>query len=319
MPTRPTTCRSFRFGVDLQSPLPGQTWQESARTIEALGYSTVFVPDHFDEGLGPIAALATAAAATTTLRVGTLVLACDFRHPAVLARELATVDLLSEGRLEVGLGAGWKPSDYATSGITMDTPGVRVNRLIEHTFVLRDLFGGGPVSFEGKHYRIDGLVGSPRPATAGGPPILIGGGGPRLLRFAGEAADIVGINASVRSGSWDTDTALDALPEAIDRKVEWVREGAGDRFDQLELSCWLAAVQITDDAVATASNLAALFGIEDRGSHELLDSPLNLIGTLDEMEDRLRRRRDRWGINYVVVPGHQAMELAPLVADLAGV
>src|SRR6478736_784899 len=130
----------FRFGVELGSSLPGRTFADSARELEGLGFSTVFVPDHFDEGLGPLTAMATAAAATTTLNVGALVLDCDFRHPAVLARELASIDLLSEGRLEIGLGAGWKRLDYDHSGIPMDPPKVRVDRLIEHTEVLKGLF-----------------------------------------------------------------------------------------------------------------------------------------------------------------------------------
>ena len=148
----------FRFAVDLQRPLAGSSWTDSVREVEALGYSTMFVPDHFDEGVGPIAALATAAAITTTLRVGPLVFDCDFRHPAVLARELATIDLLSEGRLEVGLGAGWKNLDYTRSGIPMDPPKVRVDRMIEHTQVLQGLFAGGPFSFTGDHYTITCLL-----------------------------------------------------------------------------------------------------------------------------------------------------------------
>src|SRR5438067_9017260 len=137
------TPRPFRFGVDLQASLPGRSFADSARELEDLGFSTVFVPDHFDEGLGPITAMATAAAATTTLNVGSLVLDCDFRHPAVLARELASVDALSGGRLEVGLGAGWKRLDYERSGIPMDSPKVRVDRMIEHATVLKGLFAEG--------------------------------------------------------------------------------------------------------------------------------------------------------------------------------
>src|SRR5437660_8932972 len=157
------TPRPFRFGVDLQASLPGRSFADSARELEALGYSTAFVPDHFDEGLGPIAAMATIAAATTTLNVGSLVLDCDFRHPAVLARELASIDLLSEGRLEVGLGAGWKRLDYDHSGIAMEPPRVRGDRLIEHTMVLKGLFAGGPFSFKGEHYTITELPRTPAP------------------------------------------------------------------------------------------------------------------------------------------------------------
>src|SRR5713226_2056999 len=177
--------RRFRFGVDLQHPFADHSWTDTVREIESLGYSTVFVPDHFAEGLGPITALATAAAVTSTIHVGTLVLDCDFRHPAVLSRELATIDLLSKGRLEVGLGAGWKRLDYDRSGVRMDPPKVRVDRMIEHTRVLKGLFADGPFSFNGDHYTITNLDGSPAPYRPGGPPIVIGGGSPRVLRFAG--------------------------------------------------------------------------------------------------------------------------------------
>ena len=244
--------RRFRFAVELHEPFAGCSWTETVRETEALGYSTMFVPDHFDEGLGPISAMAAAAAVTTTMNVGTLVLDCDFRHPAVLARELATIDLLSEGRLEVGLGAGWKNLDYERSGIPMDRPGARVDRMIEHTAVLKGMFSPGPFSFAGDHYRIDELDGTPSPFREGGPPILIGGGAPRVLRFAGATADIVGVNASVLSGEIDVDAAQDAAADRIDRKIEWIREGAGDRFDDLEFNAWLAVVELTDDPVGVS-------------------------------------------------------------------
>jgi probable F420-dependent oxidoreductase len=164
------SARPFRFAADLHGPLAGRTWLDSARELEMLGFSTLFVPDHFDEGLGPIAAMAGAAAVTRTLKVAPLVFDCDYRHPAVLARELATIDMLSEGRLEVGLGAGWKRLDYDRAGITMDPPKTRVDRMIEHTQILKALFAEEPVTFEGEHYRITDLPGTPRPYTPGGPP-----------------------------------------------------------------------------------------------------------------------------------------------------
>src|SRR4051812_42258497 len=207
------TSHPFRFAIDCQATFDGRTFAQTAQEAESLGYSTLFVPDHFDEGLGPIAAMATAASVTTTLRVGALVLDCDFRHPTVLARELATIDVLSEGRLEVGLGAGWKTLDYARTGIEMARPGVRVSRLIEHAAVLKGLWGEGPFTFDGEHYNVNDLDGTPAPHTPGGPPILVGGGGPRLLRWAGATADIVGVNASIHSGEIDEAAAQDALAE----------------------------------------------------------------------------------------------------------
>jgi probable F420-dependent oxidoreductase len=307
--------RRFRFGIDLQFPLDGSSWPDSAREIEALGYSTMFVPDHFDEGIGPIAAMATAVAITTTLNVGTLVLDCDFRHPAVLARELATIDQLSTGRLEVGLGAGWKRLDYERSGIPMDPPKVRVDRMIEHTRVLKGLFTGEPFSFHGDHYDITELEGTPAPHRTGGPPILIGGGAPRVLRFAGAEADIVGVNASIHSGEIDTAAAHDGLPERIDEKLSWVREGAGERFDDLELNAWLAVADVTDDSAAMGEALAAVF---EADAKDVLASPLALVGSASEIAERLHERRERWGYSYHVIPGDKARDFAPIVAELTG-
>ena len=311
MPTR----RPFRFGIDLQSSLPGRSFADSARELEALGYSTAFVPDHFDEGLGPIAAMATAAAATTTLNVGSLVLDCDFRHPAVLARELASIDLLSEGRLEVGLGAGWKRLDYVRSGIAMDPPGVRVDRMIEHARVLKGLFADGPFSFAGQHYTIRELDGTPAPHRPGGPPVLVAGGAKRVLTFAGEIADIVGVNASIHSGEIDTEAAKDSLAERFDEKVGWVRAGAGPRFDDIEINAWIAIARLTDDGAGVAESLAPMY---ETDAASVRSSPLTLIGSLDEISDVLQERRDRWGYSYIVLPGEQAHELAPVVAALAG-
>ncbi len=305
----------FRFGVEVHAPLEGRTWVDTVRELEGLGYSTMFVPDHFDEGFGPIAAMASAAAVTTTMRVGALVFDCDYRHPAVLARELATIDLVSEGRLEVGLGAGWKRLDYERSGIAMDRPGVRVDRMIEHTTILKALFTGESVTFHGEHYRITDLPGTPVPYTAGGPPILIGGGAPRVLRFAGATADIVGLNASIHSGEIDTAAAHDAMPERIDEKLGWLREGAGARLDQLEINAWLAAAEVTDDTAAVADVMGQLFSADPK---DVLDSPLTLIGSIGECADRLHARRERWGYSYTVIPGEKAHDFAPLVAQLSG-
>lgn len=306
--------RPFRFATDLHAPLFGRTWLDSAREAEQLGYSTVFVPDHFDEGPGPIAAMAAFAAVTRQLKVGALVLDCDFRHPAALARELATIDVISEGRLEVGLGAGWKRVDYDRSGIAMDRPGVRVSRLIEHTAVLKGLWADGPFSFAGEHYAIAELDGTPAPYRPGGPPILVGGGAPRLLRWAGATADIVGVNASIHSGEIDEAAAQDAQADRIDEKVAWVREGAGDRFGDVELNAWLAAAELTDDR-ATVEGIAALFGTD---ASSLRQSPLALVGSPGDVAEMLNERRDRWGYSYHVIPGDKAQDFAPLVADLTG-
>jgi probable F420-dependent oxidoreductase len=307
--------RRFRFAVDLQNTFSDTTWTDTVRHVEAMGYSTLFVPDHFDEGFGPIAAMAAAAAVTTTINIGPLVLDCDFRHPAALARELATIDVLSEGRLELGLGAGWKRLDYERSGIPMDPPKVRVERMIEHATVLKGLFADGPFTFNGEHYRISDLDGTPRPHRPGGPPLLIGGGGKRVLRWAGANADIVGVNASIHSGEIDSAAAQDAAAERIDEKVAWVKEGAGDRFDDLELNAWLSVAEVTDDALATAQLLSGMFAV---APDAVLESPLVLVGSPSEIAERLHARRERWGYSYHVIPGDKAVEFAPIVGELTG-
>ena len=310
-----TNPHPFRFGADMQATLEGSSWTESAREVESLGYSTLFVPDHFDEGYGPIAAMTAAAVVTTTLNVGALVMACDFRHPAVLARELASIDQISEGRFEVGLGAGWKRLDYERSGIPMDTPKVRVDRMIEHMAVLKGLFGSEPFTFAGDHYTITDLDGTPKPYREDGPPFLIGGGGKRVLSHAARFADIVGVNPSIHSGAVDTAAAQDALPESIDEKFGWVRAAAGDRMPTIELNSWLSVASVTDDAPGFAAALAAVFEAEPEA---VLTSPLTLIGTASQIAERLHERRQRWGYSYVVIPHDQVRAFAPIVAELTG-
>jgi probable F420-dependent oxidoreductase len=310
--------RRFRFGVQLHAPLPGLTWAASARRVEELGYSTLFLPDHFGEQLAPIAAMTAAAAATETLTVGSLVFDNDFRHPVVLAAETATIDALFEGRVEVGLGAGWKRTDYDTSGIPMDPPGMRVDRLEEAATILRGLWSGEPFTHHGTHYEITELVGHPRPHTPGGPPLLLAGGAPRMLRIAGAMADIVGVNPSIHSGEIDADAARDGLADRMDRKFEWVREGAGDRFDDLEFNAWVPVVAVTDDARAVAEMIAPGFGLDGEDADSVLDSPMALVGTTGEIAERLHQRRERWGFSYHVVQNEAAETLAPVVAELAG-
>jgi len=310
-----TSERPFRFAVELHTAFEGRSWADTVREVEALGYSTLFVPDHFDEGLGPITAMASAVMVTSTLRVGSLVFDCDYRHPAILAREIASIDALSEGRVELGLGAGWKKWDYDVSGIPMDRPGVRVDRMIEYTTIMRALFREEPVTFEGRHFRITGLPGTPRPYRAGGPPILIGGGAPRVLKFAGANADIVGLNASIHSGEVDTAAAHDAMPARIDEKSAWLREGAGARYDEIEINAWLAAAEVTDDTEGVAAVMGELFSADPK---DVLESPLTLIGSTAECADRLQSRRERWGYSYITIPGEKARDFAPLVAQLTG-
>lgn len=307
--------RPFRFGVQAKTAQSRAEWVELARRVEDRGYSTMTMPDHFDDQLDPAVALMAAADATETLRIGTLVFANDYRHPVVLAKETATLDLLSEGRLELGLGAGWMTSDYAEAGIELARAGIRIERMIETVEILEGLFADGPFTHRGEHYTIDGMEGTPKPHQRPHPPFLIGGGGPRMLRTAGRLADIVGINPNLAAGVIDADTAADAVPDRYTEKVGWVREGAGDRFADIELQVRTFIVQVTDDRQGAAEMLSAGMNISiDDG----LQSPLALLGTPAQIAEDLRARRDRWGFSYIVVGADQFEEFAPVVAELAG-
>jgi probable F420-dependent oxidoreductase len=309
--------RKFRFGAELKGPFPGLTWQQTVQRVEELGYSTLFVPDHFQLQYGPITAMASAAAYSDTLHVGSLVFDNDYRHPVTLAMEMATIDEISQGRLEFGIGAGWKTLDYEQSGIPLDPPKVRVERMMEAVVAIKALFGPDPVDLAGQHYQLAGVTGTV-PHTPGGPPLLIAGGAKRMLRFAGEHASIVGVNPSIHSGAIDADSAADALAERMDQKVEWVKEGAGERFDDLEINAWVAVASLTDDAAGFAEVLAPGFGLDGQDPLAVLDSPMTMVGTVEEIGERLHERRDRWGFSYHVVQGDKALEMAPVVAALAG-
>jgi probable F420-dependent oxidoreductase len=288
---------------------------ELARRVEGLGYSTLSVPDHLDDQFAPMPALATAAAATKTLRVGALVFDNDYKHPLVLAKELATLDVLSEGRVEIGIGAGWMRSDYDQAGITYDPPGVRVERLVEGLAVLEGVLSGEPFSFEGTHYRIDGHTGRPLPVQRPRPPILIGAGGPRMLRIAGREADIVGINPMITSGSVDAAAMADMVPSRVDAKVAAVRDGAGDRIGEIELNVRAFIVRITDDRREVAESMAGFMGITPE---DVLEMPFSCIGTPAQIADDLRANRERWGFSYVIVGAVDVDSFAPVVAELAG-
>jgi probable F420-dependent oxidoreductase len=308
--------RPFRFGVQLATARSGAEWADLARNAEDLGYSTLFVPDHFDENLAPVPALAAAAAATTTLKVAPLVLDNDYKHPVVTAKELATIDLLSDGRLEVGLGAGWMASDYERSGIPMDEPGVRVDRLEEGIAVIKGLFGEGEVDFTGDHYQVTGLNGWPKPVQRPMPPFLIGGGRPRTLRLAAREADIVGVNPSIQSGRTDAAAAKDGVAEQTDRKLGWLREAAGDRYDDIEINFLIFACVVTDDRQGTVEAMAPMFGLSP---HDVAEYPHAWVGSVDQICEHLEAGRDRWDASYLVVQGVEGMAAAaPIVARLAG-
>jgi len=314
--------RRFRFGIQVRGAATAPAWLAKARATESLGYASLMLPDHFHEQLGPIAALTAAAMVTRSLQLGVLVFANDFRHPVVLAKELATLDMVSGGRVCVGLGAGWARSDYDPAGIACDPAGTRIERLAESLTVLKGLFADGPLTFQGRHYRISQLEGLPKPEQRPHPPFLVGGGGRRLLSLAAREADIVGINSAITGGVAAPGWAPDRTAEATEQKIEWIREAAGSRFDDLELSVMCMLIVITDDRDRAAAEQAARFGV---AAADLLESPYALFGTVEQIADTLQRRRDRFGISYIMHPpevtSHPAASLeafAPVVARLAG-
>ena len=308
----------FRFAAQL-STTPERTarsWADQARRVEDLGYSTLFMPDHFGDQLAPVPALAAVAAATTTLRLGSLLFGNDYRHPVVLAKEAATLDVLSDGRFEFSLGAGWMRTDYEEAGITYDSPRVRVERFEEAVQVVQGLLRtDGPFSFDGASYQIHDHTLAPRPVQQPGPPLIIGGGGRRVLSFAARHADIVSINVNLREGTGGPETAPNASPERTREKVAWVKEAAGERFDDLELNALIGFVMITDDASGIADAMAPHFGIDPV---DALHIPLALIGTLEEMEEELRWRREEYGISYWSIESDSWEELGPMVSRLSG-
>ncbi len=310
--------RKFRFAAQLsKSPDgSGRGWAEQARRAEDLGYSTLFMPDHFGDQLAPVPALAAVAGSTTALRMGALVFGNDYRHPLVLAKEAATLDVLSDGRFEMSLGAGWMKTDYEEAGMTYDPPAVRVDRFEESVQVVQGLLRtDGPFSFEGSHYRVHEHHLLPRPVQRPGPPLVIGGGGRRILSFAARHADIVSINVNLRDGTGGVETAPNATPERTHEKIAWVREAAGARFDDLELNALIGFVVITDDAQGMADAMAPSFGLDPK---DALHIPLALIGTLDEMAEELEWRREHYGISYWSIEADSWETLAPVVTRLAG-
>jgi len=308
--------RRFRFGLACSKGRPRKDFTELARKAEDLGYATLFVPDHFvDHDLAPTIALAHAAAVTETLRVGPFVLGNDYKHPVVCAREMASLDLLSDGRLELGIGAGWMTADYEKAGIPLDRPGVRIARLAESITIMKGLFAPGPFTFHGEHYQVTELDGMPKPVQQP-VPFFVGGGAPKILALAAREAQIVGINANLRSGSDAApDVAQSMTPQATDQKVDWVREAAGDRYDDLELQALVGFVHVTDDATQILQGIADAFGVTVDDARV---APPCLVGSVDDIVASLEERRERWQMSYHVIDDNAIDTFAPIVARLAG-
>jgi probable F420-dependent oxidoreductase len=301
-----TRYHPFRFGVEIYHARSGQEWAEKARKLEDLGYATLFVSDHLDDQLAPVPALMAAATATTSLRVGSFVFDNDYRHPVVLAKEAATLDLLSGGRFELGLGAGYLHSEYEQAGLPFDPPRVRISRLAEAIQVMKGLFADKPCTFSGNFYTVTSLNGLPKPIQRPHPPIFIGGSGKLLLSLAGREANIVSLAVN---------DVADATAQARLQKLAWVRQAAGGRFDELELHISVFIIQVTDQRQKMIEEAAKRLGLS---TEQIEESPHMLIGTRDQMVEDLQRRREQFAISYIGVEEKDMDTFAPVVARLAG-
>lgn len=313
--------RPFRFGAAVGYAENAAEWREQAKRIEGLGYSTLLIADHFVNPFAPLPALQASADATSTLRVGTMVIDNDFRHPAMLAKEVATIDLLTDGRFELGIGAGWLRMEYEAAGLPFDPAPTRIDRLEEGIAILKGLWGEEPFSFDGAFYKITDLQGMPPPVQQPYPPLMIGGGGKRMLGLAAREADIVNLAPMVR----DTGVDYDSLTAAgIEQRVAWVHEAAGARFGDLELGTYYSGrSEITDDRASAVE--AKLTGFEQRTGtkptltpEDVLASPMFLMGTVGEVKDRIVENRERYGLSYIVLSDDMIEGCASIVAELAG-
>ena len=305
----------FRFGVQASKAGSRAEWTDLAKRVEANGYSVLTMPDHFGDQLAPVPALMAAAEATTQLRVGALVWDNDYKHPVVLAKELATMDVLSDGRLEIGIGAGWMISDYEQAGMPYDKAGVRIDRFVEGLAIIKGAMGEGAFSHQGTHYTITDYDGLPKPVQAPCPPILIGGGGKRVLSIAAREADIIGINGTMHAGVVGPDAIATMTAQAVDDKIAIVRAAAGQRIGTIEMNVRVFMVQVTDARESTVEFLAKAMHVDNSMVEE---TPFALVGPPSKMIEDLLARRERWGFSYIIVGAEDVESFAPVVAELAG-
>jgi probable F420-dependent oxidoreductase len=311
--------RPFTFLADGRAVGTGKDVAERARRAESMGFTGLLIPDHLIDQLAPVPAMATIAAATTRLRIGAFVLNNDLRHPAVLAQDLASLDVLSEGRLDVALGAGWNKPEYEEIGLPFDPVATRVDRLEEAIAVFKGLFGEAPFSFDGRFYTIRERNGQPKPVQKPHPPFFIGGGGRRILTIAGREANIVGLAPRILPGQRSDPQSLTLA--AAEEKIGWVREAAGERFDDLELNTYPSTwpITVTDDARAEARKVADHLrgrSAVDLTEDEILESPQLFIGSIDGLVEKFKMLRERLGISSFMTG--EIDELAPVVERLAG-
>lgn len=320
--------RPFRFGVQSFNAENARQWKDRARAAEDLGYSALHLADHLlgpgaalaktnhpPQNLAAVPAMATAAAVTQKLRIGCRVFCVDYRAPIVLIKEAMTLDLLSDGRLELGLGAGWLEEEYHATGFTFDRPGARIARLKDVIDAYRAFAKDGPVEIANDTVEWRDFEGAPRPVQKPHPPLMIGGGGKRILELAAREADIVSLNFNNRAGVIGPDGVGSATGASTREKLDWIRAAAGARFARLEIEVGAYFTVVTDNAAPMLQQFGKMFGLS---AEEMSEHPHALIGTIPAICDTLSERRERLGISYVTVPDAAMHAFAPVVAALAG-
>ncbi|MEE2682781.1 MAG: TIGR03621 family F420-dependent LLM class oxidoreductase [Actinomycetota bacterium] len=316
----------FRFGLQSYSSESPEAWREMAKKAESLGFSSFHLADHYigegpalqaanhpEQNLAAIPAMMVAAEATDSIRIGCRVLCCDYHQPVVLAKEVATIDWFSGGRLELGLGAGWVQSEYEAMGIPMLSPGRRIDRMVETLDLIRQHYGAGQIEIQGDHVQASGFNGVP--TTGAVPPVMIGGGSKRVLGIAGREADIVSINFNNSAGKIGPEGVGSGTNAGTLQKIQWIKDGAGERFQDLEIEIAAYFTVVTDHVDAVCGEFAKLFGLS---ADEIQNHPHCLIGPVDHIIDSIRQRREEYGINYVTFGGAVMDDVAPVVEALAG-
>jgi probable F420-dependent oxidoreductase len=318
------TAAAFRFlapmprlSGDPRTGSDAARWAAELRRIEDLGFYAVAVSEHYSRGwtMDALTAMNFALASTTRLRAMPLVLNNDLHHPAILAKAIATADVLSGGRAAVGIGAGWLVDDYKALGTSYDTAPIRIDRLTEALQVIRMFFSGPSVTFCGRYYRLDGLEALPRSAQDPRPPVLVGGGGPRMLALAGSLADIAAVHARLGPGGFDAGAAEGLSRASIDKKISLVAAAAsqaGRPVPAIQFTCYdvnIAGVQVTPIRPMFSAFI-------DAHPVSFADSPTSLRGEIGKCVDDLRRWRDELGISYWNLGGN-VDAIAPIVARLS--
>ena len=311
---RVNTLNEFRFAVQVSSATRDvQALSNLAHKIEDLGFSTIFFPDHLGGNQwSPLVAMTAVALATKTLKIGTLVFSNDYRHPVVLAQELATLNAFSQGRLEFGMGAGWLSSDYALAGLQFDKPSVRIARLNEAVDIVRELISGATSNYRGEFYNTSGATCVP--TAHGVPKLILGGGGRKMLDLAAKKGDIVGVNVNLKAGAVGPELISEVGPLAFEERIKWVHESAKDREIFPELQCLTFVARVSNDANSWLEDIAPSFGVS---AQEAKAIPIVLVGTIDEVCNTLLERRSQYGFTYWVIHEAEVEEFAPIVSRLS--